>query len=136
MNNIKFKLKNITEEDGSLVFLQQGREIPFEIERIFLISDVPEKCSRANHACKNAEFIFIALNGRVHIKLDNGNCVYEYDLATKEDAVYVPINTWISTSQFSKDAILLVLSSERYENSVYIDDYKEYIRSKGLRREL
>lgn len=121
----------VSEDDGSLAYFEECKEIPFEIKRCFYIFDVPEGKQRADHASITTDFVLIALNGRVDVDLDSGNEKLTYSLNDKNYGLLVPKNTWMITRNFSKDAVLFVLASTSYKDGKYLSDYNEFQRRCG-----
>ena len=66
MENVQLiKLPKITDFRGNLSFFEDNSQIPFEINRVYWIYDVPGGEMRGGHAyCQNEEFI-IALSGTI-----------------------------------------------------------------------
>jgi mannose-6-phosphate isomerase-like protein (cupin superfamily) len=89
------------------------REIPFKIKRVFWISNVPQGQSRGHHSHKECEQVIICLAGRFDVRLDNE----QYLLSVANVMLYVPIGTEIILSNFSPDAVCLVLCSEYYDEN-------------------
>ncbi|WP_238903618.1 FdtA/QdtA family cupin domain-containing protein [Clostridium sp. YIM B02506] len=117
-----------TESDGSLVYIETIREIPFEIKRIFYIFNTPEGVTRANHACKDTEFMLICISGSVRIELKNEYSKSNFLLSSSNMGLYVPKLTWIRTFDFSRDSVLLAFASSSYDKNQYIEDYEEYLK--------
>lgn len=78
------------EEDGSLVYLEAMKDIPFKVKRIFYIFDVPNGMTRASHASTNTDFLLIAINGSVTVTLNDGTVSNKYDLKERNKGLYVP----------------------------------------------
>ena len=125
------KLTHVKEADGGLVCLQQNKEIPFNIERIFYIYDVPNQCMRADHASENTEFVLIALNGHVIVSLDDGKKEECFSLHEPNEGLFVPEKTWMKTYDFSDGAILLVVVSKTYEECKYFSSYQQFLTWKA-----
>lgn len=125
------KLTHVKEADGNLVCLEQNKEIPFNIERIFYIYDVPNQCVRADHASENTEFVLIALNGQVTVSLDDGEKKETFSLHESDVGLYVSEKTWMKTSDFSDGAILLVVASKTYEECKYFSSYQQFFSWKA-----
>ena len=67
--------------------------------------------------------------------MDNGNETAEVLLNKPYEGLYVSNDMWREMYDFSKDAVLMVLASEPYDESDYIRDYnafKEYIRAHNV----
>ena len=114
---------------GSLSFLQSFQNIPFNIQRIYYIYDVPEYVIRGNHAHKNLEQLFVPINGCFDIKLDDGSESMIYHLDSNDKGLYVSSMIWRQMFNFSKNSICLVIASEMYSEDDYIRDYEEFVRS-------
>ena len=99
---------------------------------MFWIYDVPEGIERANHACRNSDSVLICIKGEIKILLDDGKKEFQYFLNSSDKGVLVPRMVWMKTSEFSADAILLVLSSEKYYPEEYCDDYDMFLRETSL----
>lgn len=125
----KISYKKFRDADGELIPLEVAREIPFSPARIFSIANVPERASRANHACMNAQFIYFMVKGTATLHIDDG--MGETDILLSEDdpeLLYIKEGLWIALDNFSKDAILLVVSNREYHQSEYVDGYQEYLK--------
>lgn len=120
-------LPTYEDERGALSVLEQGDTVPFDISRAFYIYDVPAGASRGEHAHRRTEQFFIAVAGDVDIRLDDGQLEEEHHLSDATTGLYVPAGIWGTMSDFSDDAILLVLASEPYDEDEYIRDYGEYL---------
>lgn len=123
----KIYFNTISEDDGKLIFIEEKKNIPFEIKRVFQIYGVPSTdIVRANHASINTFFVLQAVSGQVSVEFDDGKKKCLYKLNKIEEAVLVPPLIWMKTMFFSKNAILQVYASERYQNCQYIKDYEEF----------
>lgn len=125
-------LKKVQDTEGILVVGEYEKEIPFPIKRVFWIYDVPEGIERANHACRNSDSVLICIKGEIKILLDDGKKEFQYFLNSSDKGVLVPRMVWMKTSEFSADAILLVLSSGKYYPEEYCDDYDMFLRETSL----
>ncbi len=117
------------EEDGSLVYLESVKDVPFEIKRIFYIFGVPNNMTRASHASVNSDFALIAINGSVTVTLSDGVSSNRYELKDRNNGLYVPSMTWMITSNFSRGSVLLVLANTSFDEC-YIKDYNEFCKER------
>lgn len=120
----------VDEQDGSLVFVEGTKEIPFEIKRVFYIFDNPQDAVRANHANKKTDFVLIAVSGSVKVEVDDGVDKQTYVLNEPKKGLYIPHMTWMRTFDFEKEAVLLVLASEKYEKNQYYEEYEAFFNAK------
>lgn len=120
------KLKTYTDERGCLSLVEEGNEIPFSITRAYWIYNVPQGEERGKHANKISYQYLIAVNGSVDICLEDINGRRIYHLDSKNKGLLVPPRTWNELSNFSEDAVLLVLASHSYDTETYINSYEEF----------
>ncbi|MBQ2808550.1 MAG: FdtA/QdtA family cupin domain-containing protein [Bacteroidaceae bacterium] len=124
-------LKTFTDKRGSLTIVEEGREVPFEIRRVYWIHSVPEGEERGKHSNTVSSEYVIAVNGSVEITLEDCNGRRTYLLDSKEKGLLIPPDTWDEIRNFSPDAILLVLASHSYDESTYINSYEEFLQHIG-----
>lgn len=117
-----------TDERGSLTVAEIGKDIPFEVKRVYWIYNVPGHKSRGNHANRVSHQYLIAVKGYVHICLENKEGRKYYNLDSPEKGLLIPPFTWNELLEFSEDAVLLVLSSEPYRPEMYIDSHEDFLR--------
>lgn len=126
MKNYQIKLPCFGESDGKLGTFEPTLIPGFQVNRMIYIFDVPAGESRANHACMNASFVFVALVGSVKLAIEIEGDVTEYNLNDRSTAVYAPSASWIKAFEFRDDAVLVGLSDKAYKDCRYIDDYDLY----------
>lgn len=121
-------LKKFGDDRGTLIPIEKGSNSPFEVKRVFYVYGTKPSKPRGAHANKNSEFLLIALNGSCKVKADNGKEQKIFELNSSDKALYLEKMTWKEMFDFSKDCVLLVLSSEHYDANEYIKDYDEFIK--------
>ena len=121
------KLKTFTDERGNLTLIEGGNDIPFPIARVYWIYDVPTGEERGKHANKISYQYLIAVNGSVDICLEDKNGRTLYHLDSKDKGLLVPPETWNELTNFSSDAVLLVLASHSYNPDTYINSHEEFL---------
>lgn len=104
------------EEMGYLVPLD---EIPFEVKRIFYLTDVPKEVRRGRHAYHETKQVLICVSGRVKAKCQEGEREVIYHLCNNKQALYLEPHIWREAYDFSEGAVLLVLSSKEYSEEDY-----------------
>ena len=65
-------LPKITDVRGNLTFVEGGYQIPFEIQRVYYLYDVPGGAQRGGHAHKCLHQLIIAMSGSFDVVLDDG----------------------------------------------------------------
>ncbi len=128
MKKVKvLNLKSISDERGNLVPIEACEDIPFEIKRVYYITNVPEGSVRGCHAHKFLKQVLICLNGSVKIRLDNGKEKETFILDNNYTAIYAESLIWCEMFDFTNNTVLLVLASEHYDKLDYIGNYEEFI---------
>lgn len=122
------------DERGSLIAIENNKNIPFEVKRVYYIFDTKENVRRGFHAHKNLKQVLICVKGSCKIHLDNGKGETSEVILDKPDqGLMIQSNLWREMYDFSSDAVLLVLASEYYIESDYIRDYeafRQYVNAK------
>ena len=116
------------DERGRLV-VQEGMSdfVPFEIKRTFFIFDTTPGTVRGSHAHYRNRQMLICVSGACTIKCempDGTKSAYRLDWPDK--GLLVEGMVWHTMEEFSKDAVLLVIASEHYDESDYIRDYNVF----------
>lgn len=127
MQVIKYVFQPHGDERGQLVALEELKDIPFQIKRVYFMYDTKEGVRRGFHAHKNLQQILICIHGSCKILLDNGVEKKVVPLERPYEGLFIANNMWREMYDFSSDAVLLVLASELYNEDDYIRDYDEFL---------
>lgn len=127
MQVIKYVFQPHGDDRGQLVALEEFKDIPFRIKRVYYMYDTANGVTRGKHAHKSLQQILICIHGSCKILLDNGKEKKVVPLEKPYEGLYVTNNMWREMYDFSPDAVLMVLASELYDESDYIRDYDEFI---------
>ena len=122
------------DERGSLIAVENNKEIPFKIKRIYYIFNTQKNVSRGFHAHKKLKQVAICVKGKCRIVLDDGKNQESVWLDSPEKGLLIQDLTWREMHDFSNDCVLLVLASELYNESDYIRDYDEFLLEVGKRK--
>lgn len=122
------------DDRGQLVALENNKEIPFKIKRVYYMFETLEGVRRGYHAHKKLEQILICTSGRCKIHLDDGKETKEIILDKPFEGLYIKSNIWREMYDFSPDAVLMVLASEIYDESDYIRNYDEFLKFVGEKK--
>ncbi len=112
---------------GQLVALEEFKDIPFRIKRVYYMYETLEGVARGHHAHKSLQQILVCIHGCCKIRLDNGKEKKVIPLEKPYEGLYVPNAMWREMFDFSPDAVLMVLASELYDEADYIRDYEEFL---------
>jgi len=122
-----YKLPVIEDVRGSLSFAEVEQFLPFEPKRYFLVYNVKSNEIRGEHAHRRLHQFLVCVKGFCSVVVDDGENREEYKLNSPEIAVLIPPMVWGIQYKYSSDAVLMVLASERYDESEYIRNYDEFI---------
>ncbi len=128
---MKVNILNLEEhgdDRGTLIALEQLKNIPFEIKRVYYMFDTVHGVRRGFHAHKRLKQMLICVSGSCKILLDDGKEKIEVPLDKPNKGLIIESNIWREMFDFSKDAVLMVLASELYDESDYIRDYNQFIK--------
>lgn len=128
MQAIKYVFQPHGDKRGQLVALEEFKDIPFKIKRVYYLYDTLTDVTRGFHAHKSLEQILICVHGSCKIRLDNGKEKKIVPLEKPYEGLYVSNAMWREMFDFSSDAVLMVLASELYDESDYIRDYDEFLK--------
>lgn len=127
MQVIKYVFQPHGDDRGQLVALEEFKDIPFEIKRVYYMYDTVDGVVRGYHAHRTLEQILICINGSCKIRLDNGKEKKVIPLEKPYEGLYISSLMWREMYDFSPDAVLLVLASELYDENDYIRNYEEFL---------
>ena len=117
------------DERGSLVALETGKTVPFDIKRVYYIFATQKDVARGFHAHKNLKQIAVCVTGKCRMVLDDSNTRQEVWLDSPTKGLLISDLVWREMHDFSEDCVLLVLASQHYDESDYIRDYKDFIKA-------
>lgn len=132
MQVIKYAFQQHGDERGMLVALEEHKDIPFEIKRVYYMYDTKEGVRRGFHAHKSLEQILICIHGSCKILMDNGKEKKIVSLEKPYEGLYISNAIWREMYDFSPDAVLMVLASDIYREEDYIRDYDEFLKSVNM----
>ncbi|MCQ2516062.1 MAG: FdtA/QdtA family cupin domain-containing protein [Saccharofermentans sp.] len=116
------------DERGQLVVVEENKDIPFDVKRVYYIYDTLADVTRGFHAHKCLEQVLICVHGSCKIHLDNGFETEEVLLDKPYEGLYISNDMWREMYDFSSDAVLLVLASQYYDEADYIRNYDEFLK--------
>jgi hypothetical protein len=121
------ELPKISNPKGNLTFIEGNRHIPFQVQRIYYLYDVPGGELRGGHAHKQLQQFIIAASGSFDIVLDDGLNRQRFHLNRSYYGLYLPSMIWRELDNFSSGSVCLVLASEYYLEEDYIRDYEDFL---------
>lgn len=122
-------LPKIADPRGNLTFIEGGRHVPFDIQRVYYLYDVPGGSERGGHAHKELHQLIIAMSGSFDVVLDDGANKKRIHLSRSYNGLYVCPMIWRELDNFSPGSVCMVLASNKYDEADYYRDYPEFLRA-------
>lgn len=126
------RLPKITDPRGNLTFVEPERHIPFDIQRVYYLYDVPGGAERGGHAHRALHQLIIAMSGSFDVLLDDGVNKQRFHLNRSYYGLYVCPMIWRELDNFSSGSVCLVLASNRYDENDYYRSYQDYLVAQGV----
>ena len=121
------ELPRINDARGNLSFVEGHSHIPFAIQRVYYLYDVPGGAERGGHGHKELQQLIIAMSGSFDVVLDDGYEKKRFHLNRSYNGLYVCPMIWRELDNFSSGAVCLVLASNLYDESDYYRDYPNFL---------
>ncbi len=118
-------------ESGNISAINNCVEIPFEIQRVYFLYDVPGGEARGGHGHKNLKQLIVAASGSFDLIVNDGNIKRTFHLNRPNYGVFLPPGLWRELDNFSSGSICLVLASQEYDEADYLRDYNDFIKFKN-----
>ncbi len=122
-------LPKILDPRGNLSFLQNNDHIPFEVQRVYWIYDVPGGEFRGGHAYKTLHEVIISLSGSFDVVLHDGKEERKITLNRSYYGLYVPKMIWRHLENFSTNSLAFIAADQAYDETDYIRDFDQFKNS-------
>ena len=126
-NTSLIKFKDITDKYGHLTPIEGKVDIPFDVKRIYYITNVEQGVTRGFHSHRKLHQVLICLNGSIKIRTKNPNEEEVVELNNPSVGLYIGPYVWREMFDFTEGSVLLVLASEYYDENDYIRNYDFYL---------
>lgn len=124
---VKFiDLPVVSDPRGNLSFAESGVHVPFDIERVYYLYEVPSGSTRAGHAHRVLHQLLIAVSGSFDVRLNDGRREEVVTLNRPGRGLHIGPGTWRELENFSSGSVCLVLASTPYDESDYIRDFDDF----------
>ena len=117
-----------SQRKGDISVVENGKEVPFDVKRIYYLYDVPGGADRGGHAHKALYQLIVAASGAFTVELDDGTNKKAFTLNRPYQGLLVKPGIWRTLTDFSSGSICMVLASEVYTPVDYIRNYDEFIQ--------
>jgi hypothetical protein len=120
-------LPKIHNYQGNITALNNGKDLPFSVERVYYLYDVPSSSTRGGHAHYELEQYVVAASGSFVFTLNDGKNIRKIFLNNPSQALHIKKGIWREMEDFSGGSICLVLASMTYTENDYIRDFDEFL---------
>lgn len=125
IKKIDFEIKG--DGRGDLIALESLKNIPFDIKRVYYMTNVKVDAPRGFHAHRRLQQVAICVSGKCRMVLDDGIRREEIWLDTFSSGVLINNMVWREMHDFTEGCVLLVLANEYYDETDYIRDYNIFL---------
>jgi oxalate decarboxylase/phosphoglucose isomerase-like protein (cupin superfamily) len=124
------ELPRFLDERGNLSFIEEDIHLPFRVQRVYWIYDVPGGEKRGGHAFRDTAELIVALSGSFDVVLHDGEKEQRFHLNRSYYGVLVPKMYWRMLENFSTNSLALITASTKYAEEDYIRSFDEFHRLK------
>jgi dTDP-4-dehydrorhamnose 3,5-epimerase-like enzyme len=119
-----------SDRQGIITPIYNNVHIPFNIQRVYYLYDVPAGSKRGGHGHKELEQLIVAASGSFDVVMNDGKDEVVFNLNRPSFGLYVPPMMWRELKFFSGGAICLVLASLPYDEEDYYRNYENFVKTK------
>ena len=114
------------QESGSITVVENNRELPFAVKRVYYLYDVPGGEERGGHSHKQLYEFLVAASGSFDVLLDDGEHTRTVTLNRPYYGLLIVPGIWRVLNNFSSGSVCLVLTSDYYDESDYVREYNDF----------
>jgi hypothetical protein len=112
--------------EGSLTVIEGEGHVPFAIERVYYLYDVPTGAVRGGHAHRSLQQLLVPLSGSFDVLLDDGAEKRTVHLNRPSTGILLTPMIWRELVHFSSGSVCMVLASAHYDESDYFREYDDF----------
>ena len=128
MNPEIISIPKIKSPSGNYAILE-GNTLPFSIKRVYYLYDIPSGGARGGHSHINQQEFLVAVSGSFDVILKNRKEEVKITLNKPDKGLLIPKGIWRELNNFSSGAVCLVMASDVFDESDYIRDFSDYLKS-------
>lgn len=125
------ELPKISMHSGSITSINNNDDIPFCVERVYYLYDVPSGVERGGHAHKDLFQLIIPIAGSFDIIITDGKHKRTFSINRPNYGLLVVPGIWRELNNFSSGSICMVLASAVYDENDYIREYDDFLKIKN-----
>jgi dTDP-4-dehydrorhamnose 3,5-epimerase-like enzyme len=119
------ELPNVEDHRGVLTAIEGGRDIPFELRRVFFLHGVTT--ARGGHAHRKSRQFLVPVSGRFRVTVSDADQSITYDLTDPHRGLFIPPLVWVALDGFSPGAVCLVLTDTLFDETEYLRDWNAFV---------
>lgn len=119
-------------EKGNITVVENGIDVPFDIQRAYYLYDIPGGESRGGHAHYELKQLIVAVSGSFDVQIDDGNVKRTFTLNRPYQGLLVTPGLWRELENFSSGSVCLVLASLKYDEADYMRSYDDFLAYKKI----
>lgn len=119
-------LRKISDPRGNLTPIESFVDVPFQIQRVYYLYDVPGGSDRGGHAHRELEQLIVALSGSFDVTLDDGVIRKKFHMNRPYFGLSVCPMIWREIDNFSSASVCFVVASRAYDESDYFRRYEDF----------
>lgn len=128
----RVQIKKAAEPDGILYVMENKREIPFDIQRVFLVANVQQGKTRGDHATKKTRLVLFPVSGSCKVVVDDGTTKETFQMNDPSEGLLIEPKVWRSMQEFTPDCVMMAVCDRPFEpgNETW-DDYQAFLKIVG-----
>ena len=123
-------LVKIHNRAGNITIVEGLQDVPFDVQRVYYLYDIPGGVSRGGHAHRELVQLILAASGSFDVLLDDGKNKKVVTLNRPDYGLLIVPGIWRELLEFSSGAICLAIASLKYDETDYIREYDKFIEYK------
>ena len=122
------------DERGRLNFLEAGKDLPFQPQRLFWLHHIAPGQWRGRHGHRESQLVLVAMHGGCRVHLDDGKVKETRDpRRSGAGALCRHLGVARAHGLLAAGAAILVIASTLYEDAEYLRDYDAFKREAASR---
>lgn len=121
------QLQSHGDDRGSLVVIEENKNVPFSIKRVYYLLETKVDERRGFHAHKQLQQFAVVIKGSCSFLLDDGKSKVNVVLNKPSEGLCIDPLIWHEMFDFSDDCVLMVLADAFYDEGDYVRDYGVFL---------